>query len=67
VGGSSSRRIELEPTVPRFYFDVHDGVDIRDEIGRELSDRQAVRDEALQSPRSSWLRRPPTRRRRRSF
>ncbi|GEO99039.1 DUF6894 family protein [Methylobacterium haplocladii] len=33
--------------MPRFYFDVHDGVDICDEVGRELPDRAAVREEAL--------------------
>lgn len=34
--------------MPRFYFDIHDGLDIRDDVGRELPDRAAVREEALQ-------------------
>lgn len=33
--------------MPRFYFDMHDGVDIRDEVGRDLADKAAVREEAL--------------------
>lgn len=33
--------------MPRFFFDVHDGVDIHDEVGRELAGRDAVREEAL--------------------
>ncbi|MBB3901124.1 DUF6894 family protein [Methylobacterium brachythecii] len=33
--------------MPRFYFDIHDGATIRDEIGRVLTSREEVRREAL--------------------
>ncbi len=31
----------------RFYFDMNDGVDIRDDVGRDLADTVAARAEAL--------------------
>lgn len=34
--------------LPRYYFDVDDGSEMRDEIGRELADGADVRAEALQ-------------------
>ncbi|MCE4222775.1 hypothetical protein HCU64_03345 [Methylobacterium sp. C25] len=33
--------------MPRFYFDIYDGADIRDEVGRILTSKQSVRQEAL--------------------
>ncbi|MEE7457561.1 hypothetical protein MPAR168_23490 [Methylorubrum populi] len=35
--------------MPRYFFDVHDGIDVRDEVGRELEDNDAIlQAEALQ-------------------
>ncbi len=31
----------------RYFFDIHDGVDLRDEVGREIGDPLALRREAL--------------------
>ncbi len=33
--------------MPRYFFDIHDGADLRDEIGREISDPLVLRREAL--------------------
>ncbi|GLS44468.1 DUF6894 family protein [Methylobacterium brachythecii] len=33
--------------MPRYFFDVHDGVDLRDEIGRDLESGSILRAEAL--------------------
>ncbi len=33
--------------MPRYFFDIHDGVDLRDEVGREIGDPLALRREAL--------------------
>ncbi|GJE75706.1 MULTISPECIES: DUF6894 family protein [Methylorubrum] len=33
--------------MPRFFFDIHDGADLRDEVGREISEPLALRREAL--------------------
>ncbi|GLS47064.1 DUF6894 family protein [Methylobacterium brachythecii] len=33
--------------MPRYFFDIHDGFEFRDEDGRELVDSEAVRREAL--------------------
>ncbi len=31
----------------RYFFDIHDGADLRDEVGREIGDPLALRREAL--------------------
>ncbi|MCE4224705.1 hypothetical protein HCU64_13150 [Methylobacterium sp. C25] len=33
--------------MPRYFFDVHDGVDVRDDAGRELEGPEAARQEAV--------------------
>lgn len=33
--------------MPRYFFDIHDGVDLRDEVGREIGDPLVLRREAL--------------------
>ncbi|WP_342148058.1 DUF6894 family protein [Methylorubrum sp. SB2] len=33
--------------MPRYFFDIHDGVDLRDEVGREIGNPLALRREAL--------------------
>ena len=33
--------------MPRYFFDIHDGAEIRDEIGREIEHPALVRREAL--------------------
>jgi hypothetical protein len=38
-----------QSSVPRFFFNVHDGLDRPDEEGTELRDREAVRPEALRA------------------
>jgi hypothetical protein len=35
--------------VPRFYFDVHDGVDIIDVVGSDLAGLDEARDEAVRA------------------
>ena len=33
--------------MPRFYFHIHDGVDLRDDVGTELPGRDAIRSHSL--------------------
>lgn len=33
--------------MPRYFFDISDGTDLRDEVGREISEPLALRREAL--------------------
>ncbi|GAB6843585.1 hypothetical protein HNR00_001110 [Methylorubrum rhodinum] len=33
--------------MPRYFFDIHDGVALSDEVGREIGDPLALRREAL--------------------
>jgi hypothetical protein len=35
--------------MPRYYFDIHDDVDIVDDTGQELRDLRAARDEAARA------------------
>jgi hypothetical protein len=35
--------------LPRYFFDVHDDVDIVDDMGQELPDLRAARDEAARA------------------
>ena len=35
--------------MPRYFFDIHDGVELRDEIGRDLESGAILRAEALQA------------------
>ncbi|GLS46232.1 DUF6894 family protein [Methylobacterium brachythecii] len=34
--------------MPRYFFDVHDGVEVRDDVGRVFADQEGARREALQ-------------------
>lgn len=33
--------------MPRYFFDIHDGAELRDEVGREIREPIALRREAL--------------------
>lgn len=33
--------------MPRYYFDIHDGFELRDDVGRDIKDLRAARTEAL--------------------
>ena len=34
-------------SMPRYFFDIHDGVELRDDVGREIAEPLALRQEAL--------------------
>jgi hypothetical protein len=34
--------------MPRYFFDIHDGVDVRDDVGKEFPNSEAARQEAVQ-------------------
>lgn len=41
--------------MPRYFFDIHDHVVLRDDVGTELPDEQAARSEALLKARRCML------------
>lgn len=51
IGSASDRSGTVFPysavSMPRYFFDINDGTDLQDEVGREIRDPLALRREAL--------------------
>lgn len=45
--GCADRLSNQDACMPHYFFDIHDGFDLRDDVGRDLENVEEVRSEAL--------------------